>query len=263
MRQDQQQDFFKFVQPKFKTYKVDYSPDALLTWWEMLEEYPFELVCAALIQALKKVTWGTLNPSHVIECMGISDGHPEPQTAWAKIPKQEMDCEYLTDEMSRAWGIAKDALDRGDLIQGHMIFIEAYKQELKVARITGKRPRWFLSQPTGLNREESASVIRDKTIEARREGLIGTDLVNKNLRLAGTKNNGDETYFLNDLKQFPDGLKYLPPPIDEGLAKKNRSRYASIIANLRNPLPRDRTEEIRKAQEQQDRYRDMDLGPQL
>lgn len=74
----------------------------------------------------------------------VDDGRPGAEEAWAMIPKDEDASVVWTEEMARAFGIAR-ALLEGDPIAARMAFKEAYAKEISDARAARKPPRWIPS----------------------------------------------------------------------------------------------------------------------
>ena len=144
------------------------SSAAIVVMANNLATYPEAKVLAALERCLCELRGrGSLTIAEIIA--RIDDGRPGPEEAWARIPRNEDDTVYMTDEMAEAFGVAKPLLDLGDQVAARMAFKECYIRALTAARAARKPVHGWMS----LGRDPHAREIA--TADAVARGLIAPD----------------------------------------------------------------------------------------
>jgi hypothetical protein len=108
-----------------------------------LSQYPEGQVVQAL--SIVRRSQGRFSLGAIIDAMESKDGRPGADEAWAMIPQTERDTTIWTDEMSKAWGVARPLLDMGDKIAARMAFKDAYNRMIAEARESGAAVRWQAS----------------------------------------------------------------------------------------------------------------------
>lgn len=80
----------------------------------------------------------------------LDDGRPSPDEAWSMIPRDEDASVVWTEEMSAAYGVARNLLDESEF-SARQAFIDKYKSLVADARARNARTRWVPS----LGREQT------------------------------------------------------------------------------------------------------------
>lgn len=75
----------------------------------------------------------------------IDDGRPEPDEAWAKVPRDEAVTVVWTDEIRQAWAAAAPLIELGEEISGRMAFLQVYRREVQRARDEHRKVNWTVS----------------------------------------------------------------------------------------------------------------------
>jgi hypothetical protein len=83
---------------------------------------------------------GPLKAADII--VRIEDGRPDPDEAWAMMPRTESSSVVWTDEMAQAWGVASPLLQAGEVSAAHTAFREIYTKAVLRARISRKPTHW-------------------------------------------------------------------------------------------------------------------------
>lgn len=108
-----------------------------------LERYNELAVLAALSRCQAELRF-PLTLAAIIE--RLDDGHLGPESAWALVVGlREDDTVVWTDQICRAWDVARRLIAAGDDVAGRMAFLEQYRNELQIARAGGVQPRWWPS----------------------------------------------------------------------------------------------------------------------
>lgn len=124
---------------------------------------------SAVLLALRRCTREckrSLTLADIIE--RISDGRPNANEAWARMPKGEQDAGAVTAEMLSAWGIA-GSMFGDDPVGARMAFLEAYRDACQRSRDTGRQHLWQLS--AGWDRHATLRAAR----QAIDDGLLTLD----------------------------------------------------------------------------------------
>lgn len=122
-----------------------------------LAEYQDQQIADGLKACRRELT-GRLTLAAVIERIQRTDGHPEPNEAWAIAlqANDESRTVVMTEQMQKALHAAQPILDNGDAIGARMAFIDAYRRWIDEARQQRLQPQWAVSlgwDPAG--REEA------------------------------------------------------------------------------------------------------------
>lgn len=81
------------------------------------------------------------------------------------IPQDEAASCVWTDEMARAWGVARHLLREGDRVGARMAFRDAYNRLVAEARDQGMAPNWTPS--LGHDKAGRAEVLEDAVSKGR------------------------------------------------------------------------------------------------
>lgn len=126
-----------------------------------LGAYDEGAVIAALARCRKEVR-GMLTVQDVVS--RLDDGRPGPEEAWALMPRDEAQSVVWTDEMSAAFGVARELLD-SDKVAARFAFKETYIKLVNDARNAGKRVNWNAS--LGYDQRGRASVLAEAVARGR------------------------------------------------------------------------------------------------
>lgn len=118
---------------------TDLSEAAARVMAEDLASYPEEQVLKALVKCRRELK-GKLRISDVLD--RLDDGRPEPNEAWAMIPKSEFQSVVWTREMAESFGIALPLIEEGDHVAARMAFIETYKSKCAESRNNSVPVKW-------------------------------------------------------------------------------------------------------------------------
>lgn len=107
-----------------------------------LSAYPESQVMKALTRCRRELK-GRLTIADVIT--RLDDGRPGVEEAWAMIPRDEAATVVWTDEMAKAWGVARPLLEMGEDVAARMAFKEHYGAAVQRARDERKPVCWMAS----------------------------------------------------------------------------------------------------------------------
>lgn len=139
-----------------------FTPAAASVFVEDLGGYPEQQILGALRRCRREVR-GVLTVQDVLS--RIDDGRPGPDEAWAMIPQDEAASCVWTDEMARAWGVARHLLREGDRVGARMAFRDAYNRMVAEARDQGTAPNWTPS--LGHDKAGRAEALEDAVSKGR------------------------------------------------------------------------------------------------
>lgn len=120
--------------------------------------YPVPVIEQALATCRRELK-GRLSLAAIIE--RIDDGHPAPSEAWAMCIKaiDERETIVWTNEMQRAWQIARPVMEAGDKVAARVAFIESYGNEIKRARADRRAAQFSIS--VGFDKQGRDAAVRD------------------------------------------------------------------------------------------------------
>lgn len=183
--------FLKLMQATLAIYDKTATQETVRLWWNILREYPIEVVESAFSQYLKTPDGKfSPKPASIIEIIDAMrpDGRPGADEAWAMIPKDEQASAVMSNEMAEALHIAQPLLDAGDKIGARMAFKEAYTRIVEANKMKGAKPSWFPS--LGQDKEARDAVLAEAVRLGRLSanhaiGLLPPDHVAPMLQAAG------------------------------------------------------------------------------
>lgn len=141
---------------------TDFTPEAAKMIVEELKKFPLEGVKAALKRCCYEIK-GRLTLADIIA--RIDDGRPQPEEAWAMIPKNENDSVVWTTEIGEAFGACRSLIMDGDLIAARMAFKESYTQIVARSRADNSPIKWKAS--LGWDASGRAPVLTDAVAKGR------------------------------------------------------------------------------------------------
>lgn len=127
-----------------------------------LAAHPEPLVLAALMRCCRELK-GRLTLADIIS--RIDDGRPDPEGAWASIPKDEDGSVVWTTEMREAWAAAYPLIRDGELVPARMAFLERYRVVVQQARDARLPVEWEFSP--GTNKDLRELVLLDAATKGR------------------------------------------------------------------------------------------------
>lgn len=111
-----------------------------------LAEYPDQQIANG-IKACRRELTGRLTLAAIIERIQRTDGHPEPNEAWAIAlqASDERSTVVMTEQIQKALTAAQPIIDSGDAIGARMAFLDAYRRLTAEARDQRKEVAWHVS----------------------------------------------------------------------------------------------------------------------
>lgn len=151
-------------------YRQPLKPGAIQIYWNALQRYDLAIVRRLLDEHVKASKFMP-TVAEILDRVRTADGRPEPEEAWALMPRNESVSVVWTEEMAEAFAVASPLLELGDKIAARMAFLERYKTLLRFARDAGKPVKWTPS--LGHDPMGRESVL----LEAARLGRLSQDHV--------------------------------------------------------------------------------------
>ena len=158
-------EFGEILSAVMMLYSKDATAILLRLYWNSLIEYPLDQVRRAFDHWVKDPKQGTFmpKPADIIRTIQEVNGTPESQwlsanEAWAiALPAvDEAATVVWTQEMAKAWAVAKPILDAGDKIGARMAFIPAYDRFVDQAKRESRTPHYEISAGWDANMRELA-----------------------------------------------------------------------------------------------------------
>lgn len=138
------------------------SDAAVMAMIKDLAAYPEQQVLASLRRCMREVK-GKLTLADIIS--RIDDGRPPPEVAWSMVPKSESASVCWTTEMRDAFAVAYRLIEAGDNVQARMAFLEAYRNQVQLARDARYPVEWHFS--LGTDKDGRELVILDAAEKGR------------------------------------------------------------------------------------------------
>ena len=146
-------------------YGKDSTKPLLNLYWKALINHSIEHVRAALEHWVKDPKQGTFMPKPADIIRTIEEMHGSQQAQWISANEawaialpaaDEAATVVWTQEMAKAWAIAKPILDAGDKIGARMAFIPAYERFVDQAKRESRTPHYEISAGWDANMREIA-----------------------------------------------------------------------------------------------------------
>lgn len=136
-----------------------------------LSEYQDQQIADGLKACRRELT-GRLTLAAIIDRIQRTDGHPEPNEAWAIAlqASDERSTVVMTEQIQKALTAAQPIIDSGDAVGARMAFLDAYRRLVAEARDQRKKTVWHVS--LGWDVQDRAIAIS----RAMEMGRIGKDL---------------------------------------------------------------------------------------
>lgn len=112
------------------------------TYFRVLSDLSLEAVLTAMDDAARTCRFFP-KPVEIRERVASTTGHLGPEQAWALVSHltDEGPTIVWTEEIGRAWSVARFLMAEGDMVAARMAFLEAYRREL--VDVT-EAPRWIV-----------------------------------------------------------------------------------------------------------------------
>lgn len=158
-------EFGEILSAVMMLYSKDATAILLRLYWKSLIEYPLDQVRRAFDHWVKDPKQGTFmpKPADIIRTIQEATGTLESQwlsanEAWAiALPAADEAATVVwTQEMAKAWAIAKPILDAGDKIGARMAFIPAYERFVDQSKRESRLPHYEISAGWDANMRELA-----------------------------------------------------------------------------------------------------------
>lgn len=184
MRDSEKAKFLKMMQVTLAIYEKTASVETVGLWWNLLVGYEFADVEIAFIQYLKSAEGRfSPKPASIIAIINAMrpDGRPGADEAWAMIPRDEYVSVVMTEEMAKAYGIAKPLLDEGDQVAARMAFKDAYSRIVEQNKMAGIAPSWFpsLGHDPAMREAVLTDAVRVGRLSASFAALSGTAIAER------------------------------------------------------------------------------------
>lgn len=133
------------------------KPNVAVVMVDDLSAYPLTDVLQALTRVRREHT-GKLTLKVILEILAPAGGWISANEAWAiALPAADEAATVVwTQEMAKAWAIAKPILDAGDKIGARMAFIPAYERFVDQAKRESRTPHYEISVGWDANLRELA-----------------------------------------------------------------------------------------------------------
>lgn len=160
-------EFKKIIFGLFEIYDKEATINKAKIYWSMLGQYPVDRLSAAAHAWIRKSRFMP-KPADFITLLEGNQRHPSADEAWAIaiLADDEANTVVWTQEISRAWALAKIVYRNGDTIGARRTFIEVYERYLNEVLLKNT-PMKILISP-GTDKEKR----RDTLMNAVNSGLI-------------------------------------------------------------------------------------------
>ena len=155
-------DLLKAIGVTLELTSTTLSKDAIRVIANDLAAYPEPQVLASLKRCCRELK-GRLTLADILA--RIDDGRPDPEGAWASIPKDESGSVVWTTEMRDAWAVAYPLIAEGDLVPARMAFLERYRVAVQQARDARRPVEWEFSP--GTDKDGRELVLLDAATKGR------------------------------------------------------------------------------------------------
>lgn len=176
MQANDRERFNDLIRTLCKPYRLELDATDFDIWWVVLNEFPFEVIEASVVQYLKT---GKYAPKPADLYTVILDRYRSlwwsPDEAWVHALKAADEDETVvwTNEAATAFGEARIALERGDEFGARAAFIKAYQRLVEAAIEDRRVPEYTVS--LGFDRQRRINAIQ----QAKAQGYLPADRANR------------------------------------------------------------------------------------
>lgn len=176
MQANDRERFNDLIRTLCKPYRLELDATDFDIWWVVLNEFPFEVIEASVVQYLKT---GKYAPKPADLYTAILDRYRSlwwsPDEAWVHALKAADEDETVvwTNEAATAFGEARIALERGDEFGARAAFIKAYQRLVEAAIEDRRVPEYTVS--LGFDRQRRINAIQ----QAKAQGYLPADRANR------------------------------------------------------------------------------------
>lgn len=157
MTRDEQEKLILSLTATAEVMGGEIKPNVVLVMVDDLSGYQLVDVLQALTRIRREHT-GKLTLKTILDLLTPAGGWISANEAWAiALPAADEAATVVwTQEMAKAWAIAKPILDAGDKIGARMAFIPAYERFVDQAKREGRDPHYEISDGWDANMRELA-----------------------------------------------------------------------------------------------------------
>ena len=157
MTRDEQEKLILALTATAEVMGGEIKPNVVLVMVDDLSGYQLADVLQALTRVRREHT-GKLTLKVILEILAPAGGWISANEAWAiALPAADEAATVVwTQEMAKAWAIAKPILDAGDKIGARMAFIPAYERFVDQAKRESRTPHYEISSGWDANMREIA-----------------------------------------------------------------------------------------------------------
>ncbi|MBU2783702.1 hypothetical protein [Acidithiobacillus caldus] len=176
MQANDRERFNDLIRTLCKPYRLELDATDFDIWWVVLNEFPFEVIEASVVQYLKT---GKYAPKPADLYTAILDRYRSlwwsPDEAWVHALRAADEDETVvwTNEAATAFGEARIALERGDEFGARAAFIKAYQRLVEAAIEDRRVPEYTVS--LGFDRQRRINAIQ----QAKAQGYLPADRANR------------------------------------------------------------------------------------
>ena len=176
MQANDRESFSDLIRTLCKPYRLELDATDFDIWWVVLNEFPFEVIEASVVQYLKT---GKYAPKPADLYTAILDRYRSlwwsPDEAWVHALKAADEDETVvwTNEAATAFGEARIALERGDEFGARAAFIKTYQRLVEAAIEDRRVPEYTVS--LGFDRQRRINAIN----QAKAKGYLPADRANR------------------------------------------------------------------------------------
>lgn len=157
MNRDEQEKLILALMATAEVMGNEIKPNVAIVMVDDLSMYPLSDVLQALTR-IRREHAGKLTLKAILDILAPAGGWLSANEAWAlALPAADEAATVVwTQEMAKAWAIAKPILDAGDKIGARMAFIPAYERFVDQAKREGRDPHYEISDGWDANMRELA-----------------------------------------------------------------------------------------------------------
>lgn len=157
MNRDEQEKLILALMATAEVMGNEIKPNVAIVMVDYLSMYPLSDVLQALTR-IRREHAGKLTLKAILDILAPAGGWLSANEAWAlALPAADEAATVVwTQEMAKAWAIAKPILDAGDKIGARMAFIPAYERFVDQAKREGRDPHYEISDGWDANMRELA-----------------------------------------------------------------------------------------------------------
>ena len=149
--------FAKLIARIWGFYGKTPTGDEVAAWFELLAEFPLDVVAKAFNRHLVDPNAGRFmpKPADLVRFLPVprpeDDGRPGSDEAWGmllRLARDEAETGALSEEMRQGWEACGPILAEGDEVGARRCFLQVYDRAVQAARASHEPPRWTVTLGT-------------------------------------------------------------------------------------------------------------------